>query len=78
MEADLCVALKNLVLKDIHKHYIFYQLVNVVNYLHSAELIHRDIKPSNILVNEACEMKLCDMGLIRSLKRDSNEPKTLT
>lgn len=71
MEADLCIALKNSVLKEIHKHYIFYQLVNAVYYLHAAELIHRDIKPSNILVNETCEVKLCDLGLIRSLKKDN-------
>jgi mitogen-activated protein kinase 15 len=51
MEADLSTALKNSVLKDIHKHYIFYQLANAVQYLHSSALIHRDIKPSNILVN---------------------------
>ena len=51
MEADLCLALNNSLLKPIHKHYIFYQLANVVTYLHSAELVHRDIKPTNILVN---------------------------
>jgi mitogen-activated protein kinase 15 len=51
MEADLCLALRNGVLKPIHKHYIFYQLANALKYLHSAELIHRDIKPTNILVN---------------------------
>lgn len=45
------MALKNSVLKEIHKHYIFYQMVNAVNFLHAAELLHRDIKPSNILVN---------------------------
>ncbi len=36
MEADLCLALKNSVLKIIHKHYIFYQLANTLKYLHSA------------------------------------------
>jgi len=51
MEADLSVALKNSVLKEIHKHYIFYQMINALCYLHSADLVHRDIKPSNILVN---------------------------
>lgn len=73
MEADLCLALRNGVLKPIHKHYIFYQLANALKYLHSAELIHRDIKPTNILVNETCEAKLCDFGLIRSVARDSTK-----
>lgn len=54
-------------LKEIHKHFIFFQIANAVHYLHSAQLIHRDIKPSNILVNENCEAKLCDFGLVRSL-----------
>jgi serine/threonine protein kinase len=71
MEADLCLALSNALLKPIHKHYIFYQLANAVAYLHSAELIHRDIKPTNILVNEVCDAKLCDFGLIRSTARDA-------
>lgn len=70
MSADLCIALKNSLLKPVHKHYIFYQLANAVTYLHSAELIHRDIKPTNILVNEVCDAKLCDFGLIRSVDRD--------
>jgi mitogen-activated protein kinase 15 len=79
MEADLCVALKNSVLKEIHKHYIFYQLANTLAYLHTAELVHRDIKPSNILVNETCEVKLCDFGLIRSLRKENqNDELVLT
>jgi len=34
-------------------------------YVHSANVIHRDLKPSNILVNENCDLKICDFGLAR-------------
>ena len=75
MEADLGSAIKNNVLKEIHKHFIFFQIANAVHYLHTAQLIHRDIKPSNILVNENCQVKICDFGLIRSIALSDNKSK---
>ena len=51
IESDLSSAIRSGVLKEIHKHFIFYQIVNGVHYLHEANLIHRDLKPANILVN---------------------------
>ncbi|KAJ5158158.1 uncharacterized protein N7500_007809 [Penicillium coprophilum] len=42
-----------------------YQLLRGLKYIHSAGVIHRDLKPSNILVNENCDLKICDFGLAR-------------
>lgn len=38
-----------------------------IYYIHSAGIIHRDLKPSNILLNAACQAKVCDFGLARCL-----------
>ncbi|VDP89689.1 unnamed protein product [Echinostoma caproni] len=68
MESDLhkCIR-KGDVLKDVHKKYIFYQLLRAVKFIHSANVIHRDLKPSNVLLNSDCLVKVCDFGLTRSL-----------
>ena len=35
--------------------------------MHSADIVHRDLKPANVLVNQNCDLKVCDFGLARSL-----------
>jgi serine/threonine protein kinase len=46
---------------------IFYNLTCAIKVLHSANIMHRDIKTSNILVDEDCNIKICDFGLSRSM-----------
>ena len=45
--------------------YFLYQILRALKYVHSAGIVHRDLKPSNILVNENCDLKICDFGLAR-------------
>nr|KAF6395858.1 mitogen-activated protein kinase 15 [Molossus molossus] len=58
---------KGRLLKDIHKRYIFYQLLRATKFIHSGRVIHRDQKPSNVLLDASCLVKLCDFGLARPL-----------
>ncbi|XP_046497785.1 mitogen-activated protein kinase 15 isoform X8 [Equus quagga] len=68
MDTDLnAVICKGGLLKDVHKRYIFYQLLRATKFIHSGHVIHRDQKPSNVLLDSSCLVKLCDFGLARSL-----------
>ncbi len=67
MDIDLYTLIREDILAERHRKYIFYQMAKALYFLHSAGLIHRDVKPSNVLVNENCEAKLCDFGLVRSI-----------
>ncbi|KAJ5953209.1 p38 MAP kinase [Penicillium verhagenii] len=45
--------------------YFMYQIMRGLKYIHSADIIHRDLKPGSLLVNENCDLKICDFGLAR-------------
>ena len=38
-------------------------LLNGLRFLHSKDVTHRDLKPHNVLVDDECEVKICDFGL---------------
>lgn len=66
METNIYAVIQSKTLLDIHRRYIFWQLLCALKYIHSAHLIHRDLKPSNILINHDSSIKLCDFGLSRT------------
>jgi serine/threonine protein kinase len=45
----------------------FYNILCAVKNLHAANIVHRDLKPGNILIDDECNIRLCDFGIARSL-----------
>ena len=50
-----------------------YKLICAVNFLHSANIIHRDLKPENLLIDEDCNVKICDFGMARTIQDNSEK-----
>lgn len=50
-----------------HIIYVLYNALCAVKFIHKADIIHRDIKPSNLLIDQFCNVLLCDFGLARNL-----------
>jgi serine/threonine protein kinase len=52
-------------LEEDHATVVLYNILCAMNFLHSANVMHRDLKPANILINQDCEIKICDFGMAR-------------
>ena len=50
-----------------HAKHIMYNLLCAVSFMDSANIVHRDLKPANILMNDLCQIKICDFGMARSM-----------
>ncbi|KKA26893.1 hypothetical protein TD95_003269 [Thielaviopsis punctulata] len=48
---------------------IMFQLLNGCLYLHTNWILHRDLKPANIMVSNAGEVKIGDLGLARQFNK---------
>lgn len=44
---------------------VIVQVAEAIDYAHSKNVIHRDIKPNNIMISDAGEVKLLDLGIAR-------------
>ena len=56
--------------------FIYYQIVNAVDYLHKNKIVHRDMKPENIMLTKDMIVKIGDFGLSKYFK--STEVKLQT
>lgn len=74
MDADLhTVICSEQPLGEDHVQFFVYQILRALLYVHSANVVHRDLKPLNVLVNQNCDIKLCDFGLARGRAGFSQE-----
>jgi len=78
MDFDLYTVIRNSQkeMTNDHIQYIMFQIFLGVYYLHENNIVHRDIKPNNILLDETCQVKLCDFGLAREVKDKADQNKT--
>ncbi|KAJ8608631.1 hypothetical protein CTAYLR_008722 [Chrysophaeum taylorii] len=78
MESDLhhVIYSRNAKLTVPHVKLLGYQLFLALRHCHASNVLHRDVKPGNILVNENCELKLCDFGLARTADSPMVPPVT--
>ncbi|CDS09893.1 hypothetical protein LRAMOSA02570 [Lichtheimia ramosa] len=60
-------------LEAVHYQWFMYQLFSGLKYIHSANVLHRDLKPANILVNENCDIRICDFGMARGYSSQSSQ-----
>lgn len=73
-QSDIKKLIKSTIhLEQDHIQMIIYNTITGLNYIHSANILHRDLKPANILINEDCEVKICDFGLARSVVEETKE-----
>eukprot|EP00931_Biecheleriopsis_adriatica_P054622 TRINITY_DN32154_c0_g1_i1.p1 TRINITY_DN32154_c0_g1~~TRINITY_DN32154_c0_g1_i1.p1 ORF type:complete len:454 (-),score=113.54 TRINITY_DN32154_c0_g1_i1:82-1443(-) len=73
-DADLkSLVRKDVTLEALQVKFILYHLLVGLKYLHSAGIYHRDLKPSNVLVNQDCDVKICDFGLARAVGEEELE-----
>lgn len=78
MQSNLEQFMTGCILLPEHIQFIFYQLLRGLKYIHSANVVHRDIKPANLLMNDNCELKICDFGLSRVLPLPDQSQQLMT
>ena len=56
-------------LKEEVARHVFKQIMDGLNYCHAKQILHRDIKLDNVLLNGEGEIKICDFGVSKIVKK---------
>lgn len=58
-------------LKEENAKYLFKQLIEGLNYIHTKKfVVHRDIKLDNILLDQSGRIKICDFGVSKQVNSE--------
>jgi len=57
-------------LNEVIAKFIYKQVINGIRYIHSKNVIHRDIKLDNILIDINSNIKICDFGVAKKIKKN--------
>lgn len=69
MDSDLKRLLNQVEKMPLSKEHVLvliYKLLCALNYVNTANILHRDLKPANVLIDENCNIKICDFGIART------------
>lgn len=76
--SDLKIVLKqeNVCISQKHTITILFRMLCALNFLQKANILHRDIKPENILLDNDCNLLICDFGTARSAPKIETPKKS--
>lgn len=80
MDSDLRRLLQSVDKMPLSKEHVLvliYKLLCALNYVSTANVLHRDLKPANVLIDENCNIKICDFGIARSQPKKHKDDEKL-
>ena len=68
IDSDIDQMLKHKIkFSEVHLQKLVYNILCSLSFFHENNVVHRDFKSANILIQNNCNIKICDFGMARSL-----------